>query len=1112
MDIKSGDIVESHHFPEPVQIDLIEEIGEYVRLVGSTIHSRDHIDDMLTRDEIDELQVGKLSSDFKAEARRVFLSLEARRYRYAALYDSLFAVSASKVDPLPHQVEAVYGHVLKLPRIRFLIADDPGAGKTIMAGLIIKELKLRHLVNRTLIVAPGHLKDQWRRELKERFEESFRIMDRAVLDSVPGENPWTRESQIITSIDFAKRDNVMTAIATTQFDLVIVDEAHKMAAYQYGDKTKKTSRYRLGERLSEISTHLLFLTATPHKGDPENFRLFLDLLEPGFFATSAMVTESISARDNPLFIRRVKEDLKDFEGKPLFLPRHVTTLAFDLRVDSPREMELYNDLSRYVHSQYNKALSKDKKNNVAFALVILQRRLASSTYALLKSLERRKARLTELLKGAVEREHTKYEIDFETIDDLSEEERWKEEEIWETLSVAENQEELQREVETLDTLAREARDIIEAETEIKIGQLRDTLKDLETDFPGEKILIFTESRDTLSYLRSKMEGWGYSVSVIHGALRLEDRIDAESEFKNQTQILIATEAAGEGINLQFCHLMINYDLPWNPNRLEQRMGRIHRYGQMKEVFVYNLVAKDTREGEVLMGLFAKIEEIQNALGNDKVFDVLSEVLYGVNLSHLLREAAANARSTDEILADLDIEIDEEYVSKVKENLGDSLATNHIDYTRLGEMAERARERRLIPEYIDAFFQRAFAELKGRLHDRRDGFFAIESIPSPIRKIAGRENFRQKHGGMSRAYRKATFDKELAFRNPDAEFISFGHPLFEAVLGWVDEDLSGDLKRGAVFEDPDGKWNGVILFYEGEIHDGLGQIAGARLFSFYVESKTGSVEPVAPTVIWDLAESTQHVASEDIEVSKLQVRPQLIPALQIYKSELAIERQRQAEIKRKYGVTSLNHLILQLDGELITLYDRRAKGENVDLVVRNKEEKKQGYEGALKTLEQTIAQEGILTMSTPNYLGAIRVIPATIENAAMKSNPEIERIGMEATMHHERERGRTPEDVSAENLGFDVRSTDREGKKRYIEVKARAGLGAVALTQNEWFKAKQFKSDYFLYVVLNTGTQPDLYIIQNPAEQTHPEEQIEVVRHLISLDEIREKGVRENQGS
>ena len=222
-------------------------------------------------------------------------------------------------------------------------------------------------------------------------------MDRGVLDSVPGENPWSRESQIITSIDFAKRDDVMPAIASTPFDLVIVDEAHKMAAYQYGDKLEKTSRYRLGEMLSRLSTHLLFLTATPHKGDPENFRLFLDLLEPGFFATSQDLRESVTTGDNPLFIRRVKEELKDFKGVPLFLPRHVTTLPFNLGVDSPQEMELYNDLSKYVHSQYNKALTKDKRNNVAFALVILQRRLASSTYALITSLDRRKARLSELL-------------------------------------------------------------------------------------------------------------------------------------------------------------------------------------------------------------------------------------------------------------------------------------------------------------------------------------------------------------------------------------------------------------------------------------------------------------------------------------------------------------------------------------------------------------------------------------------------------------------------------------------------------------------------------------------------------------------------------------------
>ena len=311
-------------------------------------------------------------------------------------------------------------------------------------------------------------------------------MERGLLNSQPGENVWMRESHLITSIDFAKRNDVMPSIASAQWDLIIVDEAHKMAAYQYGNKLDKTSRYRLGETLSRVSTHLLFLTATPHKGDPENFRLFLDLLEPGFFATSEMLDQSITARDNPLFIRRVKEDLQDFEGKPLFLPRHVQTLSFNLGVNSPPEMELYNQLSEYVEGQYNKALTKDKRNNVAFALVILQRRLASSTYALLKSLERRKARLSELLEGAEERKRTGAIIDFETIDDLSEEERWQEEEIWETLSVAENRDELRREIETLETLAEMAGEILDNETEIKVRELKNTLDKLEEISPAKK--------------------------------------------------------------------------------------------------------------------------------------------------------------------------------------------------------------------------------------------------------------------------------------------------------------------------------------------------------------------------------------------------------------------------------------------------------------------------------------------------------------------------------------------------------------------------------------------------------------------------------------------------
>jgi len=362
---------------------------------------------------------------------KIILGLEARRYRFASLYDPLLAMNTSKVDPLPHQIEAVYGYVLRLPRIRFLIADDPGAGKTIMAGLILKELKLRHLARRILIVAPGHLKDQWRREMKERFEETFVVIDRGgVVDALYSENVWQREMQIITSMDFAKQDDLLPSLASVHFDLVIVDEAHKMSAYVYGNKLERTRRYRLGEALSRITTHLLFLTATPHKGDPENFRLFLDLLEPGFFATTDMLAESIRNQDNPLFIRRVKEDMKDFEGKPIFLPRHVETMPFNLGTESPPEKELYNALSRYVNVQYNKALTHGRQRNVTFALVILQRRLASSTYALYRSLERRKKRLEEFLKGAEEaRWMDESSPDFEIVEDMSEEERWWQEEI-----------------------------------------------------------------------------------------------------------------------------------------------------------------------------------------------------------------------------------------------------------------------------------------------------------------------------------------------------------------------------------------------------------------------------------------------------------------------------------------------------------------------------------------------------------------------------------------------------------------------------------------------------------------------------------------------------------
>jgi hypothetical protein len=574
------------------------------------------------------------------------------------------------------------------------------------------------------------------------------------------------------------------------------------------------------------------------------------------------------------------------------------------------------------------------------------------------------------------------------------------------------------------------------------------MDDLGRKYPQTKILIFTESKDTLDYLERRIKSWGYSVNVIHGAMTLEERVAAERIIKNETQVMVATEAAGEGINLQFCNLMVNYDIPWNPNRLEQRMGRIHRYGQTREVFVFNLIASDTREGRVLSRLFEKLEEIKIALQSDKVFDVISEVLYGTNLSQLLLEAASSARDINEILKEIDIKVDEDYIKRVRENLGESLATRYIDYTRLKEMAQKARENRLIPEYTEAFFKRAFDKAGGKLHERKDKFLTVESIPFEIRQVANEDSFKKRFGPIVRSYPKVTFDKDIGFRTSDAEFVSFGHPLFEAVLEWVDNEISPDLQRGSVFVDPEGKLDGYVMFFEGEVKDGTGSIAGKSLFAYYYDPYSGDVSSITPTVMWDLAEGQPTHEEANVDELKKKVLPKVVRGLNEYLAKLQADRIKQAEIKTKYGVRSLDKLSLDLDGELIDLYGRKEKGENVDIVIRNKEDQKKRYDSSKRELEDLIRKESNLTMSMPSFVGIVRVLPSSQVEDAMHRDEEVERLGMEVVMEFERDAGRTPEDVSKENLGFDIRSKSADGKSRYIEVKARAHVGAVALTQNE----------------------------------------------------------------
>jgi superfamily II DNA or RNA helicase len=1082
-------------FPEPVKVLACRTIGTgLTKLEAVGLNSKRYYDSVLSPADLDSLtRSSEQRLEFTGEAEHVFLYLEGIRIRNAFQFDPLYGVSVSQIDPLPHQIEAVYHRILKNPGIRFLLADDPGAGKTIMAGLLVKELKYRGLVNRVLIIVPGHLKDQWLREMKEHFQERFLVVDRGVMNASWGQNIWTENHQIITSLDFAKQEDVMFALKDSSWDLVIVDEAHKMSAYRYGDKINKTARYQFGELISQITKHILFLTATPHRGDPENFRLFLDLLQPGFFANTEMLAKSIQDRDNPLFLRRLKEDLKGFDSTPLFPPRQVETIKYHL---SEAEMQLYNKVTRYVEQNFNTALQKEKRN-VAFALSILQRRLASSVRAVRKSLERRRDRLQDLYRKGQLLQDLGYSE--ESLEDLEEGARWqKEEELLEKLTSAETLDELQQEIEELTGLALLAREVEKQEIETKLNRLREVIEDERLRETGTKLLVFTESRDTLEYLAEKIgRKWGYSVTTIHGGMNMDARIRAEHEFENRAQVMVATEAAGEGINLQFCWLMVNYDIPWNPNRLEQRMGRIHRYGQRHEVHIYNLVATETREGRILEKLFEKLNSMREHLGSDRVFDVIGDILPGTSLKDLILEAVAGRRTMDEILAEFDRVPDEEALRLVREATMEALATHHLDLSPILGEQQTARENRLVPEYIEQFFLRAAKKLEIRCERRQDGLWRVSAVPFEVRRQP--HEFRIRHGEVHQEYLKAAFDKEAA-RNGQAEFVTMGHPLMEAVLETIFKRYRQDADRGAVFLDPGGKRSGLLWFLTGEIRDGKGDVAGRRLLCIY-QDDSGGLSAVNPSLLWDLKpqgakpdgpESPAFPVSKD-EVIAYALDRQLLP----YRDELLQQRQHDAALKEKYGLRSLESLILESEARLADYETRRIKGENIpDVTLIQEARRREELDRKKARLQEEIRAQTSLYPSEPEVLAVIRLVPGAPLPEGMSSDEDIERVGMELAMRYEKEQGRMPEDVSAEALGYDIRSTDAAGKCRYIEVKARAGTGAVALTPNEWLMSGRLGDEYWLYVVENAASHPALYVLQNPAACLKPDEVVEIVRYVV----------------
>jgi len=1096
-------MIKAPFLPDVAQVIDFQDKGSFFVLEVVTRKENKLFKKMLTRQDIDKIEImqsGVLNLTPRAED--FFFLIEANRIRTAYQFDPLLAVNVSQIEPLPHQIEAVYLHILENPKIRFLLADDPGAGKTIMAGLLIKELQYRNMADRILIVSPGHLKDQWQREMKEKFQLKFKLIDRSVMYASWGENVWNENNHCIASIDFLKQEDIKASLQGSYWDLVIVDEAHKLSAYKYGKKIKKTARYKAGSVLSGRTTHMLFLTATPHKGDEENFKLFLDLLSPGLFANTELLKEAVLNDENPIFLRRLKENLKRTDGSDIFPPRHVQTIKFRFNEE---EKALYNSVTNYVRDYFDKAKGN---RNVTFALMILQRRLSSSIYSIRISLVRRKKKLEELLSLPEKLEEYKEEIrrlryiSDEELEDCTEKERWEIEKKLEMLTIAENIEDVKAEIEQIEFLIKNAREAEKREIESKLGKLKN---EVLQNLGDRKLLIFTEFRDTLEYLISKLKNWGYEVNFIHGGMNLDARIRAEKEFKHNTQIMVATEAAGEGINLQFCSFMINYDIPWNPNRLEQRMGRIHRYGQNKEVYIYNMITSDSREGQILDRIFTKLSAMREALG-DRVFDVIGEIFPDKKLDEILKEAVSSQRDLDEILQEIDT-VNVDFIRKRIEKLFlMSLATKHIDYTSIMRKTMEAEENKLVPEYIEAFFIRAFNHFKGEI-TKEDGFYTIPSVPFDIRKWGDNPDFKNRYGVINRKYKIVTFDKDIAKNNPEAEFIAPGHPLLEALNEKIIDEMGEFSDSFSIFTDSDGNYNGVIWFVEGEIQDGKGEIAGKRIFAIY-EDVSGNVQVVHPCILWDLKPAS------DLEVPG-EVKPLLShkedikkymfeKVLMDFRNDIQAKRDREVGIKEKYGVSSLEHLIIESGVKLDEYQQRQEQGEKMEMAILNEERNKENLEKKLEKLKQDIEWERNITISEPKIMGATVVIPIMKEEepgqkgTGMTPDKDIETIGMNMAMKFERDNGRLPVDVSGiKGLGFDIKSFNKDGKfERYIEVKARKGKGEVCLSYNEWLKAKRFGKNYWLYIVYDAGKEPRLKKIQDPYNTFDAEEVKELVRFVI----------------
>lgn len=1067
------------------------------------------------------------------------LTAEARRIDLAFLFDPMMAVHTSNVEPLPHQITAVYESMLPRQPLRFVLADDPGAGKTIMAGLYIRELVMRADARRICIVAPGSLVEQWRDELFEKFGLEFRIYSKELEVSSPSGNPFEDQDHLIVRLDqLSRSDELQEKLCLPGWDLVIFDEAHKLSAHFFGQEIKRTRRFALAEKLGARTRHLLLMTATPHNGKEEDFQLFMSLLDSDrFYGKFRDGVHKVDTSD--LMRRMIKEELVKFDGTPLFPERRAYTVNYVL---SPAEAALYEQVTTYVKTEMGKAdqLEGRQRGSVGFALTALQRRLASSPEAIYQSLKRRRERLEKRLREA--RMSTRgRKLIAETLADVPEDEddlnadeqESLEEALVDEASASQTITELEAELLILVDLCKKALDVVSSGQDRKWEELSRILQDdphmRDAEGRLRKLIIFTEHRDTLNYLYARIAGVlgdQGAIITIHGGTHRDERRKVQALFRSdpEVRVLIATDAAGEGVNLQTANLMVNYDLPWNPNRLEQRFGRIHRIGQTEVCHLWNLVAKETREGDVYFRLLEKLQ-VENEALKGRVFDILGQVFDGISLRDLLIEAIRYGELPEtraKLYTKVDNALDHSHIRSILE--ANALAQETMSPERLfavKEEMEKAEARRLQPFFIQAFFKRAFESLSGSMYPREAGRFEITHVPTSIRErdrvLTGRN--RRDNTPVLKRYSRVCFTK-AAIRpqeRPGAEgavLLHPGHPLMLSVTDMLLEQNGNLLRQGAILVDPadEGDQAWLLFLLTHEIKSGDNEVISKRLQFVRVQP-----DGQASFAGWAPHLDLEALKTEDRPLLEGLLRESWICADQEQRaltlaatnlvpqhvSEIADRRIQHVEKTLAAVHDRLSKEIAFWSDRWMKLREDQAAGKDVRLNLENVRRTVLDLEGRLEHRRKELMSMRHIASATPVALGGALVVPVgllrrlrgeisstpAIFSADAAARKRIEMLAMAAVQRAEEARGYRVVDVSAEKCGWDLTSypPTEHGKQpetRHIEVKGRVrGADVITVTRNEILYALN-QADKFILAIVIVNSDDSVegpYYIRRPFE-------------------------------